>query len=109
MTDRFVLAASLALVTVTGLCAQESAPSNTSIWLPAQPWALELDAPGFTVEKNVIQPDGRRYFLAENKGTKMVASVYLEAMSGTQTAGEFQRSLHDKESRFSALGLTDVA
>ena len=93
------------------LYAQEATQNNASIWLPAQPWALELQSPGFSVQKNVIQPDGRRYFLAENKATSMIASVYLEPMSGAPAAGECTRSLHEKEQRFSTLatnGLQDV-
>ncbi len=109
MRNRFALAAIAALFAATVLCAQD--PAQTSIWLPARPWALQMQAPGFSVEKNDIQPDGRRYFLAENKANKMVASVYLEAMRGTPAAGECQLSLHDKEARFSPLstqGLKDV-
>jgi hypothetical protein len=93
------------------LYAQEATQNNASIWLPAQPWALELQSPGFSVQKNVIQPDGRRYFLAENKATSMIASVYLEPMSDAPAAGECTRSLHEKERRFSTLatnGLQDV-
>ena len=109
MKNGFTFALTLGLLAATTLCAQD--PSQTSIWLPARPWALQMQAPGFTVEKNGIQPDGRRYFLAENKANSMVASVYLEAMRGTPAAGECQRSLHDKEARFSPLstqGLKDV-
>jgi hypothetical protein len=111
MTNRSTLAITLGLFAATTLCAQDTAQSKASIWLPAQPWALEVQAEGFSVEKNDVQPDGRRYFLAENKATKMVASVYLEAMSGAPGADECQRSLHDKEVRFSGLathGLKDV-
>jgi hypothetical protein len=92
--------------------AQDAAQAGYSIWLPARPWALEMQTPGFSVEKNDIQPDGRRYFLAENKANKIVASVYLEAMSGVPARGECQRSLHAKETQFSPLskqGLKDVA
>src|ERR1700722_20100026 len=109
MKNRCAFAATAALLAATILCAQD--PAQTSIWLPARPWALQMQATGFSVENNDIQPDGRRYFLAENKGNRMVASVYLEAMRGTPAADECQRSLHDKEARFSPLstqGLKDV-
>ncbi|HEY2821507.1 MAG TPA: hypothetical protein VGJ06_10750 [Candidatus Acidoferrum sp.] len=107
MTNRFLLTIAFGLLAATGLHAQDKA----SIWLPARRWALEMQTPGFSVEKNVIQPDGRRYFLAEDKANKIVASVYLEAMSGAPAAGECQRSLHAKEAQFSPMskqGLKDV-
>ena len=108
MTNRFLLTVAIGLLAATGIHAQD----NSSIWLPARPWALEMQTSGFAIQKNVIQSDGRRYFLAENAANKMVASVYLEAMSSAPAAGECQRSLHDKEARFSPLsnqGLKDVA
>jgi tetratricopeptide (TPR) repeat protein len=111
MKNRFALAIAVGLFAAITLCAQDPAQTRASIWLPAQPWALEVQVEGFSVEKNDVQPDGRRYFLAENKATKMVASVYLEAMSGAPGADECQRSLHEKEARFSPLathGLKDV-
>ena len=111
MKNRFALATMAGFLAATTLCAQDLAQTAASIWLPARSWALQIQAPGFSIETNAIQPDGRRYFLAENKANKMVASVYLEAMSGTPAAGECQRSLHDKETRFSPLstqGLKDV-
>jgi tetratricopeptide (TPR) repeat protein len=109
MKNKFAFAVATGLLAATTLCAQD--PARTSIWLPARPWALQMQAPGFSVEKNDIQPDGRRYFLAQDKANRMVASVYLEAMSSTPAAGECERSLHDKEARFSPLssqGLKDV-
>src|ERR1700722_1232123 len=101
MKNRSAFVLSVAFFAATTLRAQD--PAQTSIWLPARPWALQMQAPGFSIEKNDIQPDGRRYFLAQNKANKMVASVYLEAMSGTPAAGECERSLHDKEVRFAPL------
>jgi tetratricopeptide (TPR) repeat protein len=109
MQNRFALAAVISFFAAATLHAQDF--TQNSIWLPARPWALQMQAPDFSVKANGIQPDGRRYFLAENKVNSMVASVYLEAMQGTPAAGECQRSLHDKESRFAPLstqGLKDV-
>jgi tetratricopeptide (TPR) repeat protein len=109
MKNKFSLAIVFGLFAATGLSGQGA--SQNSIWLPARPWALEMQAPGFSIQTNVIQSDGRRYFLAENATSKMVASVYLEAMSNAPAAGECQRSLHDKEARFSPIstqGLKDV-
>jgi tetratricopeptide (TPR) repeat protein len=109
--NRIALAMSACLIAATTLSAQATPQNGNIITLPAQRWALEMDAPDFSIERNVIQPDGRRYFLANNKSTKVTASVYLEAMAGAPAPGECQRSLHDKEKRFAPLsssGLKDV-
>lgn len=112
MKTRFFLPTTIAFLVAANLCAQVAAQSGASIWLPAQPWALELQASGFSIQKDLIQPDGRRYFLAEDHANKIVASVYLEAMSNAPAARECQRSLHAKEKQFAPLatnGLQDVA
>lgn len=64
-----------------------------SIWLPGKPWALGLNAPDFAVRRNEIQPDGRRYFLAENPKSRTTVSVFLEAGKASVTPEECKRSL----------------
>lgn len=84
--------------------AQNSATSTKSVvWLAGKPWAFELDAIGFTTKANEIQPDGRRYFLAENTQTRVTASVYLEAAKGPARPGECKRLLEEKMKRNSSL------
>lgn len=89
--------------------AQEANSDAPAIWLPGKPWALVLGAPGFTVKQNEIQPDGRRYFLAENVKTRAVVSVYLEAAKGPTTAAECKRSLEARAKQNANLGLKGVA
>ncbi len=83
-------------------------PEKFSIWLPSKAWSLELQAPGYVLKRNEIQPDGRRYFLAENEKTHMIASVFLENMKGSVAPGECQRSLKDKEKRNASLTLNGL-
>jgi len=77
--------------------------SKFDVWLPGKPWALELEGTGFTPRSNEIQPDGRRYFLAENTKTRAVVSVYLEVLKAPAQPGECKRSLEEKMKRNSSL------
>src|ERR1700723_102963 len=45
---------------------------------PGKTWAVEIDSPGFVVERNERQPDGRQYFLANDPATGLVLSAALE-------------------------------
>jgi len=49
---------------------------------PGKPWAVEIDSPGFVVERSARQPDGRQYFLANNPVTGLVLSAMLEKGNG---------------------------
>jgi len=73
--------------------AQDAAASKFSVWLPGRAWALEFTAPDFTLRVNEIQPDGRRYFLAEGGKSRVIFSVYLEAGKTAADASECKRSL----------------
>ena len=49
---------------------------------PGKTWAVEIDSPGFVVERNERQPDGRQYFLANDPATGLVLSATLEKGNG---------------------------
>jgi tetratricopeptide (TPR) repeat protein len=49
---------------------------------PGKTWAVEIDSPGFVVERNERQPDGRQYFLANDPATGLVFSAALEKGNG---------------------------
>lgn len=84
--------------------AQDAPATATSdIWLPGKAWALELDGTGFTARDNEIQPDGRRYFLAENAKTRMVVSVFLEAAKAPAQPEDCKHSLEEKAKSNAAL------
>jgi tetratricopeptide (TPR) repeat protein len=101
-TRYFVLA--IALLSTAAAHAQDGPVSaKFDVWLPGKLWALELDGTGFTPRSNEIQPDGRRYFLAENTKTRAVVSVYLEALKSAVQPGECKRSLEEKMKRNSSL------
>jgi tetratricopeptide (TPR) repeat protein len=91
------LAFCFSLLSAVAACAQEAAaPAKIEVWLPGKAWALELDGSGFTTRDNEIQPDGRRYFLAENAKTRIIVSVFLEASKEPAQPGECKRSLEEK-------------
>lgn len=62
--------------------------SKLSVELPGEPWALVFDAPGFKVNINGLQKDGRAYLEADNQSTGMALSVFLEKTSGKATEDE---------------------
>lgn len=105
----FASAVILCLATGASARAQEDDSAAPSLWLPGNPWALVLSAPGFTVQRNEIQPDGRRYFLAENPKTRAVVSVYLEAAKALVTTEQCKRSLEARAKQNANLGLKGVA
>jgi tetratricopeptide (TPR) repeat protein len=97
MKTRMVVVLSLILLCSWTTSGQDAAtPAKFSVWLPALPWALELDAAGFTMQANEIQKDGRRYFLAENPKTRVIVSIFLEASKGPTQPGECKHSLEEK-------------
>jgi len=103
---RALLSSTLSLLfLLAGAAEAQDAPAGgkSDVWLPGKAWALELDGAGFTTRANEIQPDGRRYFLAENTKTHAVVSVYLEAAKGPSQPGECKRALIEKEKRNSSL------
>jgi len=83
-------------------------PTKFSVWLPSLPWALELDAAGFTMRANEIQKDGRRYFLAGNVKTHAMVSVFLETSKGPMQPGECRHSLELKVKQNSSLSTSSL-
>jgi tetratricopeptide (TPR) repeat protein len=72
-----------------------TAPS-IGVGLPGEPWTLVFDTPGYKVNTNGVQPDGRAYLLAENQSTGVVISVYLEKVSGVATADDCKKTQNDR-------------
>jgi len=104
MKTRLFVTLAFALLTLVAARAQDAPASATSdVWLPGKAWALELDGTGFTTKANEIQPDGRRYFLAENTKTRVIVSVFLEASKAPVQSGECKHSLEEKAKRNSSL------
>jgi tetratricopeptide (TPR) repeat protein len=104
MRATLYLILTIAMLSTAAANAQDAPVSPKSdVWLPAKPWALELDTAGFTTRANEVQPDGRRYFLAENTKTRIVVSVFLEAAKAAVQPGECKHSLEEKLKRNSSL------
>lgn len=53
--------------------------------LPDKSWGIQLNLPGFVVQSNGVQQDGRSYLLAENKKSGVTVSVTLEHGAGAQS------------------------
>jgi tetratricopeptide (TPR) repeat protein len=97
MKTPFILVLCLPFLSAVAACAQDvPTAAKIEVWLPGKAWALELDDSGFTTRDNEIQPDGRRYFLAENAKTRVVVSVFLEASKEPAQPGECKHSLEEK-------------
>ena len=79
------------------------AAQTSDVWLPGKVWALQLDATGFSTRDNEIQPDGGRYYLAENPGTRIVVSIYLEASKDAVQPGQCKNSLEEKAKRSASM------
>lgn len=84
------------------------ATARYDVWLPGKPWALELGATGLMTRANEIQPDGRRYFLAENAKTRIVVSIFLEASKAPVEPGACTHSLEEKVKRNSSLASSSL-
>jgi hypothetical protein len=108
MRNVLVYLALVLLGSASGFAQDVAAPEKFSVWLPSKTWALELEAPGFVLKANEIQRDGRRYFLAQNDKTQLIASVFLESMKGPPAPGECKRSLEEKVKRNSSLTLNGL-
>ena len=84
------------------------ATQTTDVWLPGKAWALELDATGFTTRDNEIQPDGGRYYLAENAQTRIIVSVLLETSKEPAQPGDCKKALEEKAKRNAAMASTHL-
>ncbi len=75
----------VASMVLTSARAQESKSSGdvVKLSLPDKSWSLVIELPGFAVEKNEIQPDGRRYMAAANAETGVAISTILEKANAT--------------------------
>ncbi len=73
-----LLAASLLFLAAALAEEPKSTPDTVKLSLPDKTWSLVLDLPGFAVEKNEIQADGRRYMTGSNAETGVAISTYLE-------------------------------
>lgn len=57
-------------------------PILLRISLEGQPWAVQMNVPGFAVRENLTRPDGRRYLYAVNDSAGVSLSITLERVSG---------------------------
>jgi tetratricopeptide (TPR) repeat protein len=82
--------------TATTEQAQPPQTANLSVALPGEQWALVFDAPGYKIEKNGLEPDGRAYLLAENATTGVILSVYLDKVSTKATIDDCKKTQSER-------------
>jgi hypothetical protein len=84
MSRRSIACLALFLTSVaTAALAQSGKPQEKLlIKYPGKTWAIEIDSPGFVVERSERQPDGREYLLANDPATGIVFSAMLEKGNG---------------------------
>ena len=99
----------LAAAIPIGSRAQEAKPQQSmSISSPGKNWELKISSPGFAIESEGRQSDGREYLLANNSKTGIVLSITLEQSpngADSKTCPDFLRKRVDAMSQ---LGITDV-
>lgn len=84
--NRLLPIARVAVFHVTGYAmAQQAAPEAPAIraGFEGKPWAVQLIAPGFELQRNGVRPDGRVYLLARRGAFGL--SIMLEKVHGTAT------------------------
>jgi len=71
----------------------KSASDTVKLSLPDENWSLVLNLPGFSVEEDEVQLDGRRYLFAQNLATGVILSAYLEKVKTPADMAGCQASL----------------
>jgi hypothetical protein len=87
----------------------ESSLNSVKLSLPGKTWSLVLDLPGFSVEKNELEADGRRYLLATNSASGVVISTYLEKVKAPANMEGCKVSLQNRakaHTPFKKLGVS---
>ena len=85
------VAALVCLLGALPLGADQAGESSTfRVWVPERPWVMVVDLPGFAIEFNGVQPDGRRYLFGKNESS-VVFSALLEAATAPATLEECRR------------------
>ena len=75
---------------------QQTATGAIGVGLPGETWTLVFDTPGYKVNSNSLQPDGRAYLLAENQSTGVTLSVTLEKVSGQATSEDCKKTQNER-------------
>jgi hypothetical protein len=102
-----MVAAAGSLATGTGVLA---ASMNTlHLALPGATWSLELDAPGFSMPRTTVSPDGSNgWFIAENHAEGMVVSAMVSPAAHPGTDARDARDYYWAKAQKSPVAKTDV-
>jgi hypothetical protein len=88
---------------------QGSAPKESlSVAFPGKAWEVKIDSPGFVIQTDERQSDGRQYLLATDPASALVLSVTLEATSGPADGKACPDFLKHRVDGLANLGVTDV-
>jgi hypothetical protein len=84
MKRRSIVVFALLLTSLSNTALAQSGTPQEKLLIsyPGKTWAVEIDSPGFVVEKSEHQPDGRQYFLANDPATGLIFSATLEKGNG---------------------------
>ena len=91
--------------------AQKAGPTDVlTISIPDEPTVLELEAPGFVIDRNETKDDGSQDFSAVNKETRMTLAVLLWHSAAPATKEGCHESLekHAKKQSKPGRTITDV-
>lgn len=99
----------LAAVIPSGSRAQSKNPQDSmSVSFPGKYWELKINSPGFAIQNEGSQSDGREYLLANNSKTGVIISVTLEQSPGGADIKTCPDFLRKRVGAMSQLGITDV-
>lgn len=73
------------------------------ISLPDKPWGVSVDLTGFNVTRSEMEPDGRRYVLADNPTTGVIFSTFLEETPAGGKANGCEDSLRARLRKYDAM------
>jgi hypothetical protein len=78
------------------------------VQFPGKSWSVVVNSPGFAVEMNGTQKDGRQYLFAKNEKNGMNLSVTLERSSDGADANTCPQFLRKRVESLSGMGLEDI-
>ena len=61
--------------------------AHTIVSQPNSPVGLSIDLTGFTIERDQLKPNGRRYLMASHPGTGMNVAIVMEQVAGQASTG----------------------
>ncbi len=106
---RIVLCSTICLfLAASGASYAQSSTDRLQVKFPGKRWGVVVNSPGFTVQTNSKQQDGRQYLVAVNDESGMYLSVILERTRKKADPGICPAYVRERVESFAGLGLQDV-